>query len=1071
MKQEKNIIAKISRPYLNSIFNRTRLFDVMDQYRKHSAIWVSGLPGAGKTTLASSYIESRKLPCIWYQLDEADADSANFFHYMNMAVKKAAHSRGNPLPKLSRERFSNLRVYAVQYFRKLFELVKNPSAIVLDNYQEVPADSVLHELIISVLEQVPSGLSIIILSRTDPPAAMTRLLMNKTMVTIQQGELSLNTEESLGIAGLLDKWKPGLESVPMILELTDGWMAGLVLMLECSNPGDETTISPREMAKELFFNYFAGEIFDKMGPDIQEFLLKTACLPSFTPSAAKKLTGFSKAARVLADMNRRNYFTEKKIQNRTTYQFHPLFREFLLSRARETLDPQRLTALYRKAAEILVEDGQPEGAVLLYRKLEDWPALAGLIRSCAPSFMAQNRLMVLQQWLNSLPPDMLASDPWLLFWSGQCLMPFDPFKSRRFFTLAYERFGKQHDTSGLILSISGAVETILTEWGDFRQLDQWIAKLECLMKETRTFPSGDIEARAVFALFSALMFRKPQHPDMGLWENRMYKLLHSDLNKDIRLMIGGYLSHYRFWTGDITGAGLVIDIIREIMKTTETSPLVFMTFKMQEAVYYWHTADFRNCLDAVNEGLMEADKNGVHLIDNWLLAQEVYARLSLDDPALAREPLDRMKSILGSRRYLDICHYHYLSGLYHLQTGSREQALLLCDESVKLASEVGAPYPEGLNCITAAQIHFAEGNEKKADKLNARARTIGAGMKSKMLEMLSGLNEAYFSLKKGTHRRARNILQNALAIGREKGCLNFPGWQSSIMTELCTEALRAGIEKDYVRGLIRRRDIIPCDPPVDIEDWPWKLKIYTLGRFDVVIDGRPLQFTGKPQMKPLEMLKVLISLGGRNVGQGRLEDLLWPEADGQRARQAMITTLHRLRKLIGYEKAVELSEKKLSLNDRCCWTDVWAIESICSNVDRAFTDGCSDDQEASCLTDSLLTLYKGDFLRDEDNSSWVWPVRTRLRSRFLHTVGTLARAWEKHETHDKAIDLYLRALQVEELAEEFYQGLMKCYRKQGRTAEGLSAYERCREVLSSVLGIAPAEETEAIRASLLNSTS
>jgi two-component SAPR family response regulator len=273
------------------------------------------------------------------------------------------------------------------------------------------------------------------------------------------------------------------------------------------------------------------------------------------------------------------------------------------------------------------------------------------------------------------------------------------------------------------------------------------------------------------------------------------------------------------------------------------------------------------------------------------------------------------------------------------------------------------------------------------------------------------------------------------------------------------------MEVDFVRESIRSRNLLPTKPSVIIGNWPWRVKIFTMGRFEAVIDGEPLRFKGKPPLKPLELLKALIALGGREVGLGRLEDLLWPQAEGDKARQALTTTLHRLRKLIGCDKAVELGEMKLSLNDRICWVDVWALDYLYGRIDESVADGGFDSDEAARLTEMIQILYKGDFLKNEEAQSWAWPAGTRLRSGFLHAVGLLARAWERAGSFEKALHLYLRGLEVDALAEEFYQGLMRCYQLQGRTAEGLLVYERCREALSAHK-ITPGPETESVFRSL-----
>lgn len=75
-------LAKLTRPSPEGIFPRKRLFRRLNQARTRPVIFITAPPGSGKTSLVTSYLKDRKLPCLWYQVDASDADVASFFYHM-----------------------------------------------------------------------------------------------------------------------------------------------------------------------------------------------------------------------------------------------------------------------------------------------------------------------------------------------------------------------------------------------------------------------------------------------------------------------------------------------------------------------------------------------------------------------------------------------------------------------------------------------------------------------------------------------------------------------------------------------------------------------------------------------------------------------------------------------------------------------------------------------------------------------------------------------------------------------------------------------------------------------------
>src|SRR5262245_59887661 len=80
------IPAKIMVPGPSNAVPRPRLFARLDAAREQRIVWVCGPPGAGKTCLVASYLESRRLRALWYHADARDADPANLFHYFSVAA-------------------------------------------------------------------------------------------------------------------------------------------------------------------------------------------------------------------------------------------------------------------------------------------------------------------------------------------------------------------------------------------------------------------------------------------------------------------------------------------------------------------------------------------------------------------------------------------------------------------------------------------------------------------------------------------------------------------------------------------------------------------------------------------------------------------------------------------------------------------------------------------------------------------------------------------------------------------------------------------------------------------------
>ncbi len=305
-------------------------------------------------------------------------------------------------------------------------------------------------------------------------------------------------------------------------------------------------------------------------------------------------------------------------------------------------------------------------------------------------------------------------------------------------------------------------------------------------------------------------------------------------------------------------------------------------------------------------------------------------------------------------------------------------------------------------------------------------------------------------------QRVSERLTAVLADYRAQGQFVFMRSRPDLAARLANHALRHGIETEYVRALIERNALVaPGDAG---PGWPFRLCVQVLGGFELVRDGQPVRFTGKAQQRPLDLLKLLVALGGINVDAQQLTGALWPDADGAAAKTSFDSTLFRLRKLLDVDNALVLAAGKLSLDRTLVWTDVRALVAAFDAAERA-GDGDAKDASPARAARRLLDAYPGPLLGAEEDP-WLAKPRDALRARFVRTLMRLGEELERGGEWATAIEIYRRGLEVDNLAESFYRGLMRALAATGNQAEAVNTFRRCRELLSIVLGIKPSAETD-----------
>lgn len=1027
-------LAKTSAPRGVRVYLRKRLFKRLDVASKQPVVWIVGPAGAGKTTLVSSYVEDRKRPCVWYQLDPSDRDGAQLFEYLPRALAAAFPRRKAPrLPRFGPESLGGLPAFTRRYFEAVCEKLPDRTLLVFDNYQDVAADAAWHEVFREALAAVPAGVTAVVISRADPPPALARMIANGTLQRIEWSDLRLTEDETRGIARVHDH-KLRTAASEQVHALADGWITGVILLLGQPSLPDATR---RDPASQALFDYFAAEILDRLDPETRELLLRTSIVSSVDGELAQRLCPSLDAPRILARLRRDGLFTEYRGDG--TYQYHPLFRTFLAAERDHALAAEPIAELRALAANHLADRDRVQEAIEL---LADPTARADLVEREAPRLMMRGRGVTVAGWLETLPDAVIDARGWLLCWKGICALGFAPDQSIALLTRAFERFRDPLDVPGLHLAFASAVQAIIHVGRDFRSLRTWIERYRTLP----ACPVAAIEARAATGMLMALTFIDPGCAEARSWAERASTLAAS-ADTAQRLLTGGILVVYHSFFGEHARAASVVDLLRDLA-TDDADGLALVTLRQAEALHAWIGGDNEACLSATERGLDTASRHGIHVWNDQLCSFGVSAAFSSEQYPRVRRYIEIMAANVKDAESFTAGNYHYQVGMDAFIRGDLARAESDLDVSLRVADTMGYPFARAVSRIGLAQVVGRRMRPDEARLHLEQGRRIAAEAGADLCLYGAALVTADLALERGDMDLAHEQLREGLRCARERGYFNY--WVTRpAMARLATFALERGIEVEYVQELVRRRQLVPSELSLHVDAWPWRLRVRMLGGLEV---------EGVPNIKgaPRRLLQAIVALARRSVSHEHIAGKLWPDAEGDATRGVFDTTLYRLRKLLP-ENVLELDGGRIALNRFAVWVDAHAFEHATDAILRRIG---ADDETSERAGARMFELYRGP-LFGEDDEPWMTGPRERLHERFLQCADGLAARAAGRGSLDGARATYLRALDVDPTSERMHRGLIAVLLRMGLRADARIAFERCRRELER-LGVKPSPETQSL---------
>ncbi len=1005
-------------------------------------VWIAAPGGAGKTSLVSTWLETRGIAALWYRIDAGDADPATLFQFLRLAIHDRA--KVEPLPQFAPAHMVALDVYARRFFEAWFASFDEAVTLVFDNYERMAGEARTDEVLDALLTSMPEHARVVVLSRNGPPAALARWEASPELTTLLWDQLRFSVDESVALAASWDVHDAAL--VAPIAHSSRGWAAGIVLMMRALRAGIDLQDSGAGASRGLF-NYFATEIFARLPADVAQFLLRVAFLPDVTAALAQVLTGEPRADKLLAELHADNFFVDRKAQaGPASYELHPLFRDFLCAHAAQTLGSAAVDDIRCKAAALLLAAGEADSAATLLIEAGDTDRLVPLIEQHGEEMLRHARFATLRGWLQHVHEADFERSPRMLMWRGLCELAAGDVCWRATLDRAKQRLDRNRELGGAftvrvwMMLTAVRVDEAKALVAELQQLVDlhWDASPAEQQVEALAQYRNDIRMPEASALMRDLHARATKLPE-------------ATLDAEALLWLGAFRANYCVPFGDVDGLRDIEARTRPLIDAGKGS-IRARANCLALSSWYWiwsgTVSDNRRMLAELSA---VGDVCGFHIDQNFVSQCALRSALAARD----LEAAARWEQL--ARPMVRLVPFRYLLFLISAVRLSIECADLSAAE--RNANELQAlmpaqsQYSEYASAMLA-QVALARGDGAAALACVEQASKRVAGTPPHVLPLMLMLRAAA-QLGCGQVRQAATATRAWLQHSRQSGIARHFAAGDQIVTDVLAFALQQGIETDHARHLIGMLEQPP--PAADIEEWPWPVRVRVLGT-PLLEREQPAAGAGKRQQrKPLDLLHYIVAQGGEPAAITKAMDALWPEADGDAAKKAFDITLHRLRKLLGADAAVRLEHGRASLNTKHCWVDAFAFVRLAERIENEASQGDALDDAMA----RAMGLYRGPLLGGAADAPWAVAYRDKLRARFTRLVEWAGARYAATGRAEEAERCYREALDLEPIAETMYRRLMQSLAGRGEMAAAMDVYRRCREALSLLLGTNPSPETSA----------
>jgi len=381
--------------------------------------------GYGKSTLmVECYwsLTQRSRTAVWLSLNEFDGSVAELVGHLRAALI----ARGVAVPELTESgggvmesrRFGRLTAM----FDNALRLHSEPVYVFLDDLHAIHG-SAAERLLAMLVKEGPDNVRWIVGSRSAPGFPLARLRAFGRVSEVDVNTMRFTLDDARRLLSHDSGRVVSEHLARLTYERTEGWAAGLQMMsialqraVDESSFVDRLTGDQRDVAA-----FLSEEVFGRLEPAVQSFLLRSCVLTRFCPALCDALTQSDDGRAMVDELEASSLFIFSLDEKRHWYRFHHLFAEFLLRRLRER-EPELERELHRRASIWYSDNGLVVEAIRHAVSSENHHLAAGMLDRWWSTTHRRGIYSASVAWAEALPAHVLNEYPGVQLWRSLYLL-------------------------------------------------------------------------------------------------------------------------------------------------------------------------------------------------------------------------------------------------------------------------------------------------------------------------------------------------------------------------------------------------------------------------------------------------------------------------------------------------------------------------------------------------------------------------------------------------------------------------------------------------------------------------